>query len=150
MTALTISKQLLNDDLHGVVVAHDQGEPVGQLCYAQFGEVVWITQLVVHSDCRRRGVARSLVGKLLEVLPESTVLGVASANRYTIDIVRGYCGGQDLSVAEELRDINVEYLRNKELVGNTMNTQFFVDHGCDDTLPSGWEYVYAGMRSDRR
>lgn len=150
MGAGTLAQQLLNNDHQGVVVASQQEDFVGHVCYAQYDDVLWVTQLVVHSDYRRRGIAGNLIKELMNFLPEPLVFGVASANRHTIDIIRGYCHEQDLLLSPELLKTNVEYLRRKTVVDNVrINTQFYIDHQGDNNLPSGWEYAYAGVRRSK-
>ena len=47
-------------------VMHDDGRVVGYACLWEIGEETHVTNIAVHPDFRRRGIARALLGHILD------------------------------------------------------------------------------------
>ncbi|OQV15967.1 hypothetical protein BV898_09888 [Hypsibius exemplaris] len=175
MSAQQMRVQLLFDETCGVAVCLSNGLPVGQAFFCTFTlpalhdddgsrNVCWITQLVVHADRRRQGIAVKLLSLVVDSRARDCVaVGVASCNPTTVRAVERVAGGvsevDEGLVREVFSHCSVPHLkRATDLVVSececAVNTNFFVDHleglfmleklKCQWVLGvvrEGWEYL---------
>jgi GNAT superfamily N-acetyltransferase len=113
--------------------------------------VGWITQLVVHKDFRRRGIATRLMETLKShrLLANVSIVGLASSHPATCSVLAKYAGTRvdllDLSfikqnAAKVIQNSPVEYVKTAQLHGSlfeddsssgavsSVDTRFYVDH----------------------
>lgn len=117
------------------------------------GNLVWISQLVVSSSHRNRGVAGTLLSVAKNSVKDVAVVGLVSSNPYAVMALTNACNRIPIDLkfigdhAENvIRASNVPYISNAKIVGSMINTQlplpdnnhqqpvslvktdFFVDH----------------------
>ena len=134
-----------------------------------FGDVAWVTQLVVHSDFRKQGIARKLLSTAWG-FTDFQCWGLLSANPYAVRALeratRRRCdAGRIAKNAKRLLRIgseHVKYVTEESVLLSTpsaarVNTEFYLDHASiaskltDVTragvpwllgeLPEGWEWL---------
>jgi hypothetical protein len=115
------------------------------VCNSQQGEVSWITQLVVHLDWRKRGIAKQLCRLACGTRNHYFVCGLVSSHPYAARALEGAtmrrCDRNlALQHAQELINYSgIPYIKGKDLCFDDgrclIDTQFPVDHsGVDHIL----------------
>ncbi|CAF1196336.1 unnamed protein product [Adineta steineri] len=138
---------------------NDQFELIGHaFCtYAKYdplnGNAVWITQLVVDSSYRRRGVAGTLLSMATNNVEDVVIAGLVSSHPYAVMSLCNACNRIPINLkfiadhAENvIRVCNIPYVSHTQIVGSIfdkqpplavdidqqpislVNTDFFVDH----------------------
>jgi hypothetical protein len=128
---------------------NDQFELIGHaFCtYAKYdrlnGNSVWITQLVVSSSYRHRGVAGTLLSMAKNNVEDVAVVGLVSSHPYAVTALSNACSRipVDLKfIADHAEDIirtsNIPYLSHTQVVGSIFDkkpvslvkTNLFVEH----------------------
>lgn len=117
------------------------------------GKVSWITQLVVHSDYRHRGVAKKLC-RMAWAVEQCYAVGLVTSHPYAVRALeratQRMCNRATIMpVARELLShCNIPYVLDKVLCFEEgrclIDTQFFVDHTdvnniLATTLDTQWE-----------
>jgi GNAT superfamily N-acetyltransferase len=145
MSAARLRSLMLFDSTCGVVVAESDGSPVGHAFFATFmtgdGKAIrWITQLVVHADFRRRGIAIGLITTASPDRRNLFALGLVSSHPAAVRALEGAAGSRcsaDVNAryaATVMAAHSVPYLKGAQLhlTSNpdacTVNTDFLVDH----------------------
>lgn len=163
-----LHEQYLFDDCCFVVTVWDHDTLIGHCCGREFdvstlGMVCWITQLVVHSDYRHRGLATRLL--FMARGPYSRACGLVTSNPFAIKALEKSmhqkCQPEIIQLMTQsiINDSKIPYLQQSVIVDHTclVNTRFFVDHTQiikiliqltdNDTwtmgtkLPDGFEFV---------
>ena len=67
------------------LVAEADGKPVGMILYSYFywasdGEVLWVSQMYIDPDYRKKGVFFKIISKLREENPDIRILSCATGN----------------------------------------------------------------------
>ena len=117
---------------------HDQPELIGHtFCtsakYNRLnGNAVWITQLVVSSSYRGRGVAGTLLSMAKNTVEDVVVTGLVSSHPYAIIALSNACNRIPIDLkfignhAEDvIRTCSIPYLSNPQLIGSIFKTQSF-------------------------
>lgn len=129
--------------------------------------VAWLTQLVVHTDYRRRGIAKNLCCKMWD--PDCAIWGLVTSHPAAVKALeratRLQCSPVQIArhAAELIDATPVTYAKNKPYLctatTSIINTDFQVDHTEVQqvlnemsawrlgALPDGWEFfafVFAG------
>lgn len=138
---------------------HDEPELIGHtFCtsarYDRLnGNAVWITQLVVSSSYRGRGVAGTLISMAKNSVEDVAVMGLVSSHPYAIKALSNACNRSPIDlnfIANHAEDVirmcSIPYLLNPQMIGSIfktqpfstvdknqqamslVNTDFFVDH----------------------
>jgi hypothetical protein len=145
MSAARLRSLMLFDSTCGVVVAESAATPVGHAFFATFttsdGKTIrWITQLVVHADFRRRGIAIGLITTASPDRRNLFALGLVSSHPAAVRALEGAAGSRcsaDVNArfaATVMTAHSVPYLKGAQLhlTSNpdtcTVNTDFLVDH----------------------
>jgi hypothetical protein len=137
-------------ELHGdpdKISMYSQSKEIGQYNNTTFeyktSTVIWINQLVVHQDYRRQGVAKTLVSWL----PKSDYLGVASANKVTIGLVKGTPVNQE-KFKEIIESCPIPFIKNNttQLSAKKIYSNFFIE-SQDPSLFPGQEYIEVVKRN---
>ena len=117
------------------------------------GNAVWITQLVVSSSHRGRGIAGTLLSLAKNSVEDVAVTGLVSSHPYAIRALSNACNRINLDlkfIGDHAKDViracDIPYLSNIQLIGpifnkqssstvnsnqqpvSLVNTDFFVDH----------------------
>ncbi|KAL2417770.1 hypothetical protein ABEF95_010206 [Exophiala dermatitidis] len=129
------------------VAGHLAGNAFACRWRVQNKTVCWITQLVVHSDHRERGLAMGLLNPLRQ--DDDNIYGIMSSHSAAcLAAAKAFGGGIDSvptgfirdNASTVMKESPVEYVRNAELRGNLFDpddtsgvissvcTNFFVDH----------------------
>jgi len=149
LTPTKLKTMYLYDKTCGVVLAEIDGQLIGHSFYAEFENCLWITQLVVHKDFRRRGIGTSLVSKILEI--DWKYVGIASSNPYAIQILKKVTNGIicSLEIVEIImQGCTVPYLKGKNFTTSTIDSQFDIRHDIlGDELAQGHELLCVVKRS---
>jgi hypothetical protein len=138
---------------------NDQFELIGHaFCtYAKYdrlnGNAVWITQLVVSSSYRNRGVAGTILSMAKNNVEDVVVVGLVSSHPYAVMALSNACNRAPIDlkfIANHAKDViqvcNIPYLSHTQVVGSIFDNQhllavdinqqsvslvktdFFVDH----------------------
>lgn len=143
MRAKRLESTMLFDSTCGVVVARVGPQVVGQAFFASFvaadgqKRVRWITQLVVHSSFRRRGIAVSLIASAMA--PDRRGLfavGLVSSHPAAVRALEcaasNRCSQRNnkLYAASVMEACTVPCIKDAQLSADACvaNTSFFVDH----------------------
>lgn len=128
-----------------ICYAADDKDVIGYAVYFSiqedgFGTVTWITQLVVHSDYRHRGIAENILFSIWG-FSDHKAWGIVTANPYAIRALekitrRRATPRRIMSSIDKIREIavdNVNFINSDtEFAVNEnqskVNTQFYVDH----------------------
>ena len=135
---------------------------IGQIFYTMIftpliGNVIWINQMVVHSQYRNLGIARTLMSNVL--IHKHQAVGMASSNPYAIKTMESATGMlckaeiTNSYIGEVIKHSNIKYLKEAEIDRNGMiNTHFDIDHTRINEIIKelGWvelpdEYEYIGL-----
>ncbi|CAF1154782.1 unnamed protein product [Adineta ricciae] len=117
------------------------------------GNVVWITQLVVCSTCRGRGVAGTLLSLAKNNIQDVVAMGLASSHPYAVMALCNACNRIPINlkfIADHAKDIieicKIPYISRSQVIGSIFDkqssqmvdideqpvslikTDFFVDH----------------------
>ena len=159
MGATQLRSQYLFDDRCFAVMAHHGTSLIGHALYRRFeyldGYGVWVTQLVVHKDYRRRHVASKLLAIAINDAPKLRVAGLASSHPAAVlaleRVMKSRCipalcsalapGVLACCGVPYLSSANHASLSNGKPV-SIINTRFFVDHGEVDSIResiTGWK-----------
>ena len=119
-----------------VVLALLDGELVGHAFAVYFDmdgqRVAWLTQLVVHSDHRRKGIATTLYCKTWD--PDCSIWGLVTSHPAAVRALekatRRKCDPARIARSADrlLATTPVGYARGRRVVGTTIDTAFQVDH----------------------
>ncbi len=128
--------------------------------HSQITRVCWITQLVVHTDHRRQGIAKTMIreaskGCSLVCIVSASPFAVraigklcdlANPLQVRIQIETEACGAVRSPIetfTELIRASGIKYLMNKSIYitkdHSWINTGFFVEHTTP--LPDGYEFL---------
>ena len=128
-----------------ICYAADDKDIIGYAVYFSvqeddFGTVTWITQLVVHSDYRHRGIAENILFSIWG-FSDHKAWGIVTANPYAIRALekitrRRATPRRIMSSIEKIREIavnNVNFIDSDTEFAVTenqskINTKFYVDH----------------------
>lgn len=158
---VTLYYAMSNNVIVGYAIAFSKKE-------SDYGTVTWVTQLVVHKDYRKQGIAKRILFSIWG-FSDHFAWGIVSANPYAIRALEKATRRRAIPLRikkneKKLRNIGRKYVpfidentvfdvsQNASLV----NTQFFVDHGdtiqkiinvTNDDIPwtlgelkDGWEW----------
>lgn len=122
------------ENIVGYAIAFSKNE-------AGYGIVTWVTQLVVHKDYRRQGIAKNLLFSIWG-FSNHYAWGIVSANPYAIRALEKATRRRAIPIrikknATKLKNIgkkHVPFIKNETEFDVTnekslVNTQFFIDHG---------------------
>lgn len=126
-----------NEELIGYAIAYSKNEP-------NYGIVTWVTQLVVHTDYRRHGIAKNILFSIWG-FSNHFAWGIVSANPYAIRALEKATRRRAVPMrikknVTKLRNIgrrDIPFINEKTEFQvtddlSTVNTEFFVDHS--DTM----------------
>lgn len=170
---------LFDVSLCGVVLAYLDKKLVGHAFYCKYniasgdspkgnneiiGKICWITQLVVDSQIRNRGIAKNLINILFD--PDSKVCGMVTSHPYAVrslEKATGYLVHPNTVSSlfpVIMKTMVVPYIKDKDYYctpnGCIINTRFYVDHReilyilCNEMdkgtwilggLPDGYEFI---------
>ena len=143
MNLVRMRTNLLFNDTCGVAVYRERGVVLGQAFFCTFavpelGDVRWITQLVVSSEHRRRGIAEMILNAAMFRRNHLFAAGLVSSHPAAIRALEAAAGARvssatNLSYAERIHShCSVPYLQHALLVVSeqqcSVDTHFFVDH----------------------
>ena len=124
---------LVDDSIIGYAIALGKNEP-------KYGYITWVTQLVVHKDYRKRGIAERLLFSIWG-FSNHYAWGIVSANPYAIRALEKATRrrAKTLRIRKNSKKLlnvgkqNVPFIHdNTELCvddfKSVINTEFFVDH----------------------
>ena len=141
------------------------GEIIGHVFYTIFhvdglGLVIWITQLVVHTQYRNKGIARTLLGDVIH--HKAAAVGLVSSHPYAVKSLESISNLECIPkitntyIREIIKASNIKYLQDAELVCDDylslIDTHFLVDHDEINSiiskinwkmghLPDGYEFI---------
>ena len=130
----------------GLVYAEENKAIVGHCFFVGVGQTVWITQLVVHSDFRGRGVATTMLHMALGL--DWQLACIVSSHPYAI---RGFEHAAGLRAVRDplvMEACPVPYLKGKRAVvdehQSVVDTEFPISHAeiepvlCAEVLAGKW------------
>jgi len=154
----------------GVVIAELDNVLIGHAFYHKYldpilGKVAWITQLVVNSNVRNKGIAKNLINILVD--PDTNVCGMVTSHPYAIRSLEKGTGYKVIPfvisaiVPLIINNLKIPYINNSlyhchNNRGCLLNTKFYVDHTdilkiieeqkeignwLLEDLPDGYEYI---------
>jgi GNAT superfamily N-acetyltransferase len=132
-----------------IAIARDShtNELIGQACAVQsqtdsVGTITWVTQVVVHTDYRQRGIATTLLKSLWK--DDHYAFGLCTSNPYTIRAMERATGRRcdsgeiqkNIKVLRTFANTHVKYTSGRTIKvdydsatsKSVIDTQFFVDH----------------------
>jgi hypothetical protein len=114
----------------GVVIAELNNQLIGHAFYHKFldpviGKICWITQLVVNSNVRNRGIAKNLINILFD--PDSNVCGMVTSHPYAIKSLEK---GTDYKVLPNVITENVPLIINNLKIPYIINSSYYCNKGC--------------------
>jgi hypothetical protein len=131
-----LKKNCCFDNNCGVVIAKLNDNTVGHAFFYKFydeiiGKICWITQLVVDTNVRNRGIAKNLIHNAFD--PDCCTCGLVTSHPYAIRSLEKATGYKCvpeviLYLTPFLLKSNIPYILNKTVSNTTINTEFFVDH----------------------
>lgn len=164
----------LSDENVALYYAKDESKLIGyaialQLHVPQYGNISWVTQLVVHKDYRHQEIAKNLLHSIWG-FTDRYAWGIISANPYAIRALEKTTRRRSNPIRiknniQKILSIGVEHLpyinENTEVFitneVSRINTEFFVDHSDVDSmlnqvissdtpwtlgrLEEGWEWI---------
>lgn len=131
ITCEKLRNEYMFDDRCMLTTAQIDSEVIGQ-CFTMKDKngVIWITQLVVHENYRRRGIAKELLQ--LSLQKEWSMVCMATSNPYSIQALQSVLNltfNPQPDLAQfVLQDCPVPYLHGKSVFESTINTEFYICH----------------------
>ena len=120
----------------------------------EYGNCLWITQLVIHNEFRKRGYARKLISTLIE--SSDIACGIVSSHPgailallrassgivFDLELIQAYAPSiMKASGIDYLENSNISYSKSGSLM---LNANFFVDHTDIHTFIQGmgdnWQF----------
>lgn len=141
MSPQRLRSQVLFDSNCGVTIAQLDDILVGHAFYSKFvdnilGKVCWITQLVVDSNIRNRGVAKNLLNISFD--PDCRICGLVTSHPFAIRSLEKATGFKveptiiSAFAPSLIQSTSIPYIRDRPVYCSNTNcvidTEFFVDH----------------------
>jgi len=133
LTSEKLRNEYMFDDRCMLAIAQINDEIIGQ-CFTikDKHDIIWITQLVVHENYRRRGIAKELLH--LSLQKQWNIVCMATSNPYSIQALQSVLNitfhPQPDLAQFVLQECPVPYLYGKSyhISGSTINTEFYICH----------------------